>query len=116
MTSISFGGGTDKAGGFVQPDLPVRGLSRAIGIVGDIDSVVNPPSPASAFDPEKFLAGVLPKLFGLFELTDILALAGLDKAPTFITDQLDKISRCSPTSTTSAAPSTARSTGSRTMP
>ena len=37
MTSISFGGGSDEAGGFVQPDLPVRGLSRAIGVVGDID-------------------------------------------------------------------------------
>ena len=62
----------------VEPDLPVRGLSRAIGVVGDVDSVVNPPNPASAFDPQKFLAGVLPKLFGLFELTDILAIAGLD--------------------------------------
>ncbi len=91
MTQISFGGGTDKAGGFVQPDLPVRGLSRAIGIVGDLDSVVNPPSPAQAFDPQKFLAGALPKLFGLFELTDILALAGLDKAPSFVTDQLDRV-------------------------
>jgi hypothetical protein len=92
MTDIQFGGGTDKSGGFIQPDLPVRGLSRAIGIVGDVDSVVNPPSAASAFDPSKFLSGVLPKLFGLFELTEILAVAGLDKAPAFITDQLDKIS------------------------
>ncbi len=91
MTQISFGGGTDKAGGFVQPDLPVRGLSRAIGVVGDIDSVVNPPSPAQAFDPQAFLAGALPKLFGLFELTDILALAGLDKAPSFVTEQLDRV-------------------------
>ena len=91
MTQISFGGGTERAGGFVQPDLPVRGLSRAIGLVGDIDSVVNPPSPAQAFDPQAFLAGALPKLFGLFELTDILALAGLDKAPTFVTEQLDRV-------------------------
>jgi hypothetical protein len=90
-TTISFSGGTDKAGGFVQPDLPVRGLSRAIGIVGDIDSVVAPTTPGFHFDPTSFLSGVLPKLFGLFELTDILALAGLDKAPKFITDQLDKI-------------------------
>jgi len=92
MTSISFGGGTDKAGGFIQPDLPVRGLSRAIGLVGDAAWMTTPPNPASAFDPAQFLAGVLPKLFGLFELTDILAIAGLDKAPSFITDQLDKVS------------------------
>jgi hypothetical protein len=90
-TTITFGGGTDRAGGFVQPDLPVRGLSRAIGIVGDIDSVVSPTIPGLDFDPTSFLSGVLPKLFGLFELTDILALAGLDKAPKFITEQLDRI-------------------------
>jgi hypothetical protein len=89
--TILFGGGTDRAGGFVQPDLPVRGLSRAIGIVGDIDSVVSPTTPGLDFDPTSFLSGVLPKLFGLFELTDILALAGLDKAPKFITEQLDKV-------------------------
>lgn len=91
MTSIAFGGGTDKAGGFIQPDLPVRGLSRAIGIVGDIDSVVAPATPGLDFDPASFLSGVFPKLFGLFELTDILAIAGLDKAPSFVTDHLDKI-------------------------
>ncbi|MCB0907878.1 MAG: hypothetical protein KDB63_12260 [Nocardioidaceae bacterium] len=89
--SISFGGGTDRAGGFVQPDLPVEGLSRTIGIVGDITSVVSPTQPGLDFDPTKFLAGVLPKLFGLFDLTDVLALAGLDKAPRFVTEQLDRI-------------------------
>jgi hypothetical protein len=89
--SIGFGGGTDRSGGFVQPDLPVKGLSRAIGVVGDITSVTAP-NPAQAFNPSQFLAGALPKLFGLFELTDILALAGLDKAPSMITKQLDKIS------------------------
>src|SRR5690606_34934467 len=43
------------------------------------------------FNPEKFLAGVLPKLFGLFELTDILKVLGLDAAPSFITEQLDRV-------------------------
>lgn len=86
--SISFGTGTDKAGGFIQPDLPVRGLSRALGAVGDIDDLVNKP-PAQRFNPTKFLAGALPKLFGLFDLVDILNVVGLDKAPSFITEQLD---------------------------
>ena len=88
--TISFGGGTDRSGGFVQPDLPVRGLSRVLGAVGDIDDLVNAPA-AQKFNPQKFLAGVLPKLFGLFELTDILSVVGLDKAPKFITEQLDRI-------------------------
>ena len=90
VATISFGASTDKAGGFVQPDLAVRGLSRALGAVGDIDDLVNKPA-AEKFNPDKFLAGVLPKLFGLFELTDILAAAGVDGAPRFITEQLDRI-------------------------
>ena len=89
-TKVEFGN-TDQSGGFVQPDLPVEGLSRAIGLVGDIASVTNPTPGADLFDPSAFLDGVLPKLFGLFELTDILAKAGLDAAPSFVTDQLDKI-------------------------
>ncbi len=89
-TEISFGS-TDRSGGFIQPNLPVRGLSRLLGTVGDIDSLVAPADPALPFDPTKFLAGVLPKLFGLFDLVDILAAAGLDKAPAFITEQLDAI-------------------------
>lgn len=88
--SISFSSGTDKAGGFIQPDLPVRGLSRALGAVGDIDDLVNKP-PAQRFNPTKFLAGALPKLFGLFDLVDILEVLGLDKAPSFITEQLDLV-------------------------
>jgi hypothetical protein len=91
MTTISFGGGTDRSGGFVQPDLPVRGLSRVLGLVGDQDLVTNPTAGAG-FDPTKFLDGVLPKLFGLFSLVDILEAVGLDAAPKFLTDQLDKIS------------------------
>ncbi len=90
VETITFGAGTDRAGGFVQPDLPIRGLSRALGAVGDIDDLVNKPA-AQKFNPDKFLAGVLPKLFGLFELTDILAAVGLDGAPKFITEQLDRI-------------------------
>jgi hypothetical protein len=89
-TEISFGS-TDSSGGFIQPNLPVRGLSRLLGTVGDIDSLVNPADPALPFDPTKFLDGVLPKLFGLFNLVDILAAAGLDKAPAFLTEQLDAI-------------------------
>ncbi len=90
LTEISFSS-TDSSGGFIQPNLPVRGLSRLLGTVGDIDSLVAPSDPAAPFDPTKFLAGVLPKLFGLFDLVDILAAAGLDKAPAFITEQLDAI-------------------------
>jgi hypothetical protein len=89
--NISFGASTDKAGGFVQPDLPVRGLSRTLGAVGDLDDLVNKP-PNEKFNPQKYLAGVLPKLFGLFDLVDILKVVGLAGAPEFITEQLDRVS------------------------
>jgi hypothetical protein len=88
--TISFGASTDKAGGFVQPDLPVRGLSRTLGAVGDLDDLVN--EPTLKFNPEKYLAGVLPKLFGLFDLVEILEKVGLGGAPKFITEQLDRVS------------------------
>lgn len=89
---VEFGGGTDKAGGFIQPDLPIRGLSRVLGAVGDVDSIV---SGAPMFDPSAFLSGVLPKLFGLFDLVEIFAdVTGVDPlaaAPSFISEALDRI-------------------------
>jgi hypothetical protein len=85
------GGTTEKSGGFLQPDIPVRGLSRVLGTVGDITSLVNPPSAAQAFDPTAFLAGALPKLFGLFSLVDIIGASELAKAPKFVTQTLDAI-------------------------
>lgn len=89
VRTVSFSKGTDKAGGFVQPDLPVRGLSRLQGAVGDIAGVA-----ANQFKPADFLKGALPKLFGLFDLLDVLAAVGLDlsKAPAFVTESLDVVS------------------------
>ena len=48
---------------------------------------------ANSFDPAKFLQGALPKLFGLFDLIDVLAAIGLDlcRAPSFITETLNRI-------------------------
>lgn len=84
---ISFDGGTDRSGGFLQPDLPIRGLSRTLGTVGEIADVS-----LGKFKPVTFLAGAVPKLFGLFDLTDILDVGDLGDAPTFISNQLDAIS------------------------
>ncbi len=95
MTPMSFGqsagGSTDRSGGFLQPDIPVRGLSRALGTVGQVGSLVDPPAGKHPFEPLDFLDGVLPKLFGLFSLVDILRGVGLDKAPAFVTEQLGEI-------------------------
>jgi len=80
--------GSDKAGGFIQPDLKVAGLSRLNGTVNDLANVA-----AGDFKPADFLDGVLPKLFGLVDLVDILELVGLDldDAPAVVSETLDRI-------------------------
>jgi hypothetical protein len=86
-TKIEFGS-TEHSGGFIKPDIRLAALSRVIGLAGDSATVA-----ANSFDPAKFLQGALPKLFGLFDLIDVLAAIGLDlsKAPSFITETLNRI-------------------------
>jgi nucleoid-associated protein YgaU len=81
-TMLNFGGGSAGGGGFVQPNVDVRALSRTLGAIGDKDA-------EGEFAPDKFLAGeAMPKLFGLFMLKDLLSTAGLDKAPKLIAERL----------------------------
>ncbi|MGJ4844132.1 hypothetical protein [Leifsonia sp. Le1] len=72
LPSLSFGGagstsGTDKGGGFVAPNLPIRGVSALSGPVGDIDNAID-----LDFNPVDYLKGALPKLFGLVDLVDVI--------------------------------------------
>ena len=78
--------GSDKAGGFMSPDVPVRGLSRLTGTVGDVAGAAQ-----ATFDPSAYLAGAMPKLFGLVPITELLSLVGLDKAPNVISEAVDRI-------------------------
>lgn len=94
--SLDFTTGTDRAGGFVSPNQMVRALSRTLGAVGDDGSTPGGLA-AGRFDPTVFLQGALPKLFGLFDLVDLIqAVTGepldLDAAPSFVTEALDAIS------------------------
>ena len=90
VEKVSYSEGTDRAGGFVQPDLPVTQLSRRLGAVGELGS--GPGHPPGTFDPGKLLNGVLPRLFGLFDLVDVLPALGLDQMPRFVTEALDRVS------------------------
>ena len=89
-TTLGFGS-SEHSGGFIQPDVIVGGLSRAHGLVADAAAAA-----AGTFDPKKLLAGAFPKLFGLFDLfklvKDAAAKVGLDAAPKFVTEQLDRVS------------------------
>jgi hypothetical protein len=80
---------SERSGGIVRPNLGFAGLSRLTGIVGDIETVRK-----QEFDPQKFLQGALPKLFGMVPLSEILE-AGekLAAAPKFLTETLDRVSR-----------------------
>ena len=90
--AVDFSTGSDRAGGFVAPNLSVRGISRALGAIGESG---NAPSPfdAGTFDPASFLSGAMPKLFGLFDLLELLQAAGLDEAPAFVSDALAPITK-----------------------
>jgi hypothetical protein len=89
---LSFGqgsaAGSDKAGGFLQPNLEVAGLSRVKGTIGDVAETAQ-----GKFRPEEFLGNALPKLFGLVSLVDVLETIGvdLDDAPDVVSEALERI-------------------------
>ncbi|MGM0385865.1 MAG: hypothetical protein ACQERF_07800 [Actinomycetota bacterium] len=92
--SLDFTTGTDKAGGFVSPNQMVRALSRMLGAVGDAGTTSGGLADGR-FDAATFLQGALPKLFGLFDLVELLEVVtgdSLDLAPSFVTEALDAIS------------------------
>jgi hypothetical protein len=79
--------GSDKAGGFLQPNIPIRGLSRVKGLVGDLAMATN-------YDPTQYFTApldLLPKLFGIIPLADLLKSIGIDlnDAPTVISEALN---------------------------
>lgn len=82
------GAGSDKAGGFVAPSLPIRGLSRSMGTIGDVAGIT-----AGTFDATAFLAGALPKLFGIVELTALFDLTkqALGDGPNVVSEALDRV-------------------------
>jgi hypothetical protein len=87
---LSFGSGaaagSDKAGGFLEPNLEIAGLSRVKGTIGDVVETAK-----GKFRPEQFLGDAVPKLFGLVELVDLLELAGLNDAPDVVSEALARI-------------------------
>lgn len=85
LPKVSFGS-TERSGGFVDPAQQIAGLTRGLGTVGELDGAVS-----GTFDPAKLLGDALPKLFGLFKLTDLLGLLGIDEAPKFVTEALGPI-------------------------
>lgn len=90
--AIDFNSCSDQSGGFVAPNLAVRGISRALGAIGESGDA---PSAFDdgLFDPAAFLSGAMPKLFGLFSLLDLLVPGLLEEAPAFVSDSLAGIAK-----------------------
>ncbi|WP_347302512.1 hypothetical protein V5740_10945 [Croceibacterium sp. TMG7-5b_MA50] len=83
-TELAFGS-SERAGGFIKPDVIVAGLSRANGLVSNVQKAAE-----GKFDPAE-LFGTLPKLFGIYNLFELVAEVALDHAPKFVTEALDTV-------------------------
>ena len=77
---------SDKAGGFATPNLGVSTLTRSLGpLAGKAADAVT-----DTFDPASFFGGGLAKLFGSFDLADLLPASTLGKnAPKLRTTSSD---------------------------
>lgn len=79
--TLSFNELGDRAGGFAKPNVNVKGLSRIMGPVGSKDGNLSQIANGN-FDPKSHFGDLMssfsPKLFGVFDLWDILASVGLD--------------------------------------
>ena len=90
---IDFSNGTDRSGGFLQPNTTVQGLSRKIGTVGGKNLSNLDELSTGTFDPSTFL-GDKCKLFGAFSLQQLLnKISDTRQVPSFITRPLNKIER-----------------------
>ena len=78
---------TARSGGLIAPNLPIEGISKTLGPVGDVDAIAQ-----GHFEPKDFLASLgdsMPKLFGIVDLVDLLDAAGLGGAPRLVSELLD---------------------------
>ena len=91
LPTMEFGTPTrssDKGGGFVAPSLPIRGLSRLTGTVGDTIGMAT-----QKFNPADFLRDASPRLFGLVNLVELVEAVTGDplKIPSVVSETLDRI-------------------------
>ncbi|QSX75883.1 hypothetical protein HIV01_005075 [Lysobacter arenosi] len=79
---------SDKAGGFLTPNVPIRGLSRITGTVGDVTGMAT-----QTFDPKTYFKDSAPKLFGLIDLDDIAVMVDSDllRMPKIISELVGRV-------------------------
>ena len=85
-TTLGVSFASDQAGGFATPNLGVSTLTRRLGpLAGTVEQ-----AQANTFDPASFFKGVTARLFGSFDLVDLLPVGSLDQnAPKMRTELQD---------------------------
>jgi len=80
--------GSDKSGGFLTPNVPIRGLSRLTGTVGDATGMAT-----QSFDPKSYFKGSSPKLFGLIDLGEVAVTVDSDlpRIPKIISELVGRV-------------------------
>jgi hypothetical protein len=76
---------SDQSGGFLNPGQVVEGVSRRLGPVADLANVA---ASGATVDPAK-LFGSVGKLFGLFDVADLLQALGLGDIPAYVSQVVD---------------------------
>ena len=80
--------GSDKSGGFLTPNVPIRGLSRLTGTVGDDAGMAT-----QSFDPQAYFRNSSPKLFGLIDLGAVTVTVDSDlpRIPKIISELVGRV-------------------------
>ncbi|HMJ13461.1 MAG TPA: hypothetical protein VK524_18710, partial [Polyangiaceae bacterium] len=77
---------SDTSGGFIDPSMSFKGLSRKTQLASDLGQAAQ-----NTFDPEQYLPDAM--LFGVIPFKDVLPpLGDLKNAPNFVTQALDAVS------------------------
>ena len=87
---LSFSGKGDKAGGLISPDMRIKGLTReATGLIGGDAALQD----TNSFKAEEFFgkSDSGPKLFGIFNLFEVLEEFDIGEAPKYITEALETV-------------------------
>lgn len=82
---VDFTGASGSGGGFLAPNLPAQALTRLQGVVGNPSGYTS-----SGLAPEVAFGALPPRLFGIFDLTELLG-TNLPM-PAFVSSALDDVS------------------------
>jgi len=78
--------GSERGGGFIQPNQPIRALSTQRGPVGDLAQATQ-----TDFDPVAALKDALPRLFGLVSIAELIPDKAFENIPSVVTKAVNAL-------------------------